>query len=184
MADLTTLALVKLHGGLGDDNDTLLNQLIDSVSRQMEADMVRTIALVSGVVRIYRPPAGVAVIVLDEWPVASTVVTEDSAALVLNTDYEILDDRRMVRISGDAQIAWASGAKVSVTATEGYSTIPTDIDLAAREAVRLAYMQTKVGGDRLGDGSVSSPTGDQVTFTLGWPESVQRVIDRHRRPIL
>lgn len=181
--DLTTLALVKSHSGITvATDDTLIGQLITSVSSMFEGYCRRTLAQVLAVNTIYRAGTNDKVIVLDEWPNATPIVTEDSTALVNNTDYEIRDDRRLIRISGDDDIEWTGGGRVDVTVDEGYATVPADLDLACREQTLFAFHQTHPGGRRLGVSDRQAPTGTQETFTeYGLLPSVVTVLDRYRR---
>tara|TARA_Y100000310_G_scaffold336656_1_gene421794 strand:+ start:244 stop:807 length:564 start_codon:yes stop_codon:yes gene_type:complete len=183
VGDLTTTALVKTHANIsGSDDDTLIGQLVTSVSIAMAAYMDRDIYQTASVERIYRPTPGQSALVLDQWPVASLVVTEDSTALVLDTDYELRNERLLYRISGDVDTDWSSGARISVTSTEGYATIPADLDLAAREQIRFAFQQTNVGGSRLGTASASSPTGDSEGFIpYEWLPFTKAVMEAYRR---
>ncbi len=181
--DLTTLALVKSHSGITvATDDTLIQELITSVSTLFEGYCRRTLAQVASVNTIYRTVSGQKVIVLDEWPNATPIITEDSTALVNNTDYEILDDRRLVRISGDSDIEWTAGGKIDVTVHEGYATTPPDLNLACREQTLFAFQQTHPGGRRLGVTDRQSPTGSQETFTeYGLLPTVVATLDRYRR---
>ncbi len=182
--DLTTFAKVKTHYGEStSDHDVLLQELITSVSTAFESYCKRTLAQVTSVATIYRPGVAQSVVVLDEWPNATPVITQDGTALVNNTDYEIIDDRRLVRISGNSVLSWVRGARLSVTVHEGYATVPEDLALACREQVVFAFRQTDDGGDsRIGVESKASPSGAQETFTpYGFLANVVQFLAPYRR---
>ncbi len=185
--DLTTFAKVKTHAGKTDaDDDVLIQELITSVSTQFEGYCRRTLAQVTSVQTIYRPGVLQSVIVLDEWPNATPVITQDGTALVEDTDYEILDDRRLVKITsstGNALGMWTSGARLDVTVHEGYATVPEDLALACREQTLFAFRQTDAGGNqRIGISDRTSTTGEQETFTeYGFLRNVLDILQRYRR---
>ena len=181
--DLTTLAAVQEHvGALATGHDDLINSLITSVSQDFESYTRRTLAQVASVARIYRTGTCQSVIVLDQWPNATPVVTENGTALVNNTDYELRDDRRLVRISGNYDIAWARDARVSATMHEGYASIPADLALRCREQVAFAFLQSDPGGQHLGVATATTQSGSQETYTTyDFLASVVRTLDQYRR---
>lgn len=181
--DLTTTTLVKSFAGItAATDDDLIGELVTGVSQQFESETGRTLAQVTAVETIYRAPQQSPILVLDEWPNATLVVTENGNALVLDTDYELRDTRRLVRISGTSDINWASHGKISVTAHEGYAAIPADLGLAAREQTLFVFQQTGPGGKRAGTVSKSSPTGGNEAFAeYDFLPTVQRVLRRYTR---
>lgn len=183
--DLTTDTAVKLqYGKTGSGDDAILAVLIPAVSRQFEKFVGgRTLAQVAGVERKYRPGPLQTVIVLDQWPNDNVAVTQDDTVLVLDTDFEVLDDRRLVRISGNRELRWIDGANVVVTSDEGYADadIPEDLAQACNEQVVFSFRQTGSSG-RLGKTDRDGPEGTSE----GWVpydllESVKSVLEGYKR---
>ncbi len=150
----TTLARVKLDAdiaGSDADRDTVINTIIDGITREMQDWMGRQI--VQGTATAEK---------IDGWQseeihtrhypiIAITSLTEGGTTLVENTAFESLgDDKpsgRIVRILGGNPIQWAIGRrKVSVTYDHGYVTVPESLALAATAMAVIRYKETVQSG--------------------------------------
>lgn len=179
MADLTTLANVRMHLGLKEpetDPDAFLQVLIPAVSAWFRGQVDRQIGA-EDVSEKYAHEGG-DLISVRESPVTAVAsfavdgVPVPRAATDSAPGWYILAGRLYVR-------GWyvPAGSIVSITYTAGYTPVPADVDQAVREMVALKYRER---------GSVGTQTvsalGQSITFLPSiTPRAVQDVIDRYRR---
>jgi hypothetical protein len=155
-AALTTLARVKQFIELsGSDDDDLINNLIASVSSEIQGWLDRAIVQATATDEKI-DSIGDNVISTRFYPIISiSALTENGTALVEDTDFEIEEQDKergqIARISGGYASSWASGTRiVKVTYSHGYASIPDAIIQAANELVAYDYRQSKPGGYRFG----------------------------------
>jgi hypothetical protein len=151
---LTTLAQVKLDAeiaGTDADRDTVLTQLIQGVSAQMQNWMGRQIVQ-SLATDEKISSVGTSVVQTRHYPIISiSALTENDAALVEDTGYEIEEQDKergqIERISDGTPIGWARGRRVvKVTYIHGYAAVPDDLVSAATALVVARYFETKQSG--------------------------------------
>jgi hypothetical protein len=183
---ITTLSAVKLFLNKDDtEEDSLLQMLLDGVSRRMEDELRQPIE----VTRHDNEPhigAGFPQLVLLFWPVkevnkvvqGDTVLASATSANPLESaDWRVEMNRQIVRLSGGSPIGWPWGEQVLVTYKSGFETVPASLQGAAVAWTAFAYSQSKLGGDRLGLTSKGPVSGDQVSYTANqMPEYVKEAL--------
>jgi hypothetical protein len=129
MADLTTLAKVKLDGkisGTDADRDSVLESIIDGVSQDMQNWMDRPITQLTATDEKIDSIGDIRIQTMHYPIISVTTLTEDGTALVEDTDFEMQEDDlkrgHIVRISGNYAIAgWrglvSKGVDPSATTT-------------------------------------------------------------------
>ena len=185
--DLTTTAKVNTFGGISGQ-DALVQVIITGVSRAMASYCGRRFVDEGDMTERHWRDFYSPYLILEEWPVDATSITsvvEGSTTLVAGTGYVLeKDERTLTRLASATERAdWATGLTV-VTYDVKYAaaTPPEDIDLACQKQCVFEYRQTNVGGNRLGDTSKTSPTGDTVGFVpSGWLPDVEQVLRQYRR---
>lgn len=155
---LTTKAKVKALLGLsGTGDDALLDDLIDRVSADC-ASYCNLAADGAGGFPTFGAETLRATwynldrcrddILLLPWrpKLAVTSVTENDAALVLDTDYRVLDGGQLQRLSGGLPTIWTPHWKVVATLTAGWS-LPGGVDPALEgrviDQVKMQYQGRK-----------------------------------------
>ena len=166
---LTTVDRVKEYAGVqGSALDSLILDLVASVSLAAEAWCGWPLLLRAFTNEVHRPEGSSEELVLDRFPVAlspAPVITLDGATLVSGTDYELDDTSGVLRrLSGGFPACWEAGATVRATYSAGYATVPPDVRLAATKQARHELRQTQPGGDRLGDRTHTIEVGGQTTY--------------------
>lgn len=97
-------------------------------------------------------------------------LTEDGAALSETTDFRI-ENGMLRRLSGAGVSCWAHGADIVITYSAGWSTVPDDLEFAARKFVAEEYQSG--GRDRL----LKSKTTEGVSSYEWWVDPTKdRVI--------
>jgi len=187
----TTLALVKNDGklaGTDADRDTLLNQLIAGVTREMQEYMGRDIVQGSQVDEKL-DGSGTDTVYARSYPViAVDSLTLDGGALVADTDFEFGEQDQasgaLVRISGGYPIAWNRGRRnVVFTYDHGYVNVPADLVSAATAAALWRFADSRRSGegrrglDNLGVDPASASAFDRDL----WTRQVLPVCNRYRR---
>jgi len=151
---LTTLAHVKLDAkiaGTDADRDTVLTQLIQAVSKQIQTHTGRQfVSTATTGERITSD--GSNLIQTHHYPIISiAALTLNGTALVEDTDFEITERDKMLgqiaRISSDSPIGWLRGTRVvQITYTHGYAAIPDDVMWAATTMVVNRFHETLRSG--------------------------------------
>jgi len=167
---LTSVDRVREYAGLqGSSSDALLLEICAGVTAAIEAACGRAL-LVRSYTETHRPNGGFDTITLGAFPVLASpapTVTEDGAPLAAGTDFEIDAASGILRrLASGEPASWSKGSVVVVAYSAGYSTVPTDLRLAATKQARHEYRQTQPGGDRLGNRSLALETGGQTTYEL------------------
>lgn len=175
---LTTLGRVKRFKGITSSaDDTLLNEIIASVSRRMQNHMRRLIVS-SAIAAEKKNGRGQLSLVLNEFPVITppAVVVRDRDGDVVDTaEYAVeTGGGRLLRVKDGVGGAWEWGAhNYEVDYTAGFATVPDDLAGAATEQVVYKFQQTQPGGDRLGDrGTVLDAAGSAQFLTGAWAPGV------------
>ncbi len=150
----TTLARVKIDAeisGADADRDVHLNNLIASVTQEMQSWMGRTIVQGTNVTeRIDGAQTGL--IYTRDFPIiALTTILEGTATLVDGTDFESvgvdLRDGRIVRIAAGNLAGWQVGRRnISVTYDHGHIAVPEDLADACLRMVVQRHNESKQGG--------------------------------------
>jgi hypothetical protein len=154
----TTLAAVKLDAkisGTDADRDTVLTSYMAGVTRQMQDWMKRDI--VQGTATAEK---------LDGWyqdsvytkhyPITNiTALTENTSALVEDTDFESLEgdqeSGRIVRISGGYPQSWTAGSRnVAITYDHGYVAVPDSLVTACTSLVVAKFNESVMSGKAWG----------------------------------
>ncbi len=190
---LTTLTAVKLFLGITDaTNDTLINNLIASVSNEIQTSPT---GIGRPIVQVTATDEKVTVVMADNllqtlhYPIISiSALTESDIALVLDTDYETEEQDlvrgQIARISGGNPIAWQTGTRVvKLTYAHGFAAVPAALVQAATELVAFDFLQSHAG--RFAFGLQNKPTdqGGSPSYTSRkdvW-ESQQHRFDAYRR---
>lgn len=168
---LTSLVRLKRFLGItGSDDDTLLNELISSVSDEIQVWLGLRILLTTSTDEPV-DSIGTETLALDQFPIVSfSSLTENGTALVEGTDYEstALDKNAglIVRLaSGERGGIWAKGRRiVRITYIHGYGTVPEGVQQAATELAAYDYFASKPGGKRLGITDKVLDTGGSSTY--------------------
>lgn len=187
---LTTSARVKRYLGITASTwDTLLNELITSVSEEVQTRLgLRILVTASTGEKI--DSVGNKTLPVAHYPIVSiTSVSEDGTALIDGTDFESTEMEKkaglLARLSAGKSVAWARGTRiVEATYTHGYSSVPDDIQQAATEMVAFDWFQSQPGGQRLGLGSKALDTGGTTSYRSR-EEMVRAIFRRlaaYRRP--
>jgi hypothetical protein len=150
----TSLDLVKNDAKIGTvdaTRDALLSQIIAGTTAQMQNWMERLIVQQTSTGEKL-DGYGEEFIYVNHHPIIEiTALTENGAALVLDTDYEHTEDDmlagRIVRISGDYPVSWSSGKRnVVLTYDSGYVNVPGDLVVAATGLVVVRFNETARSG--------------------------------------
>lgn len=76
---------------------------------------------------------------LSRRPVVSVQSVVEAGATLVSGDYENIDGR-LVRVAGEAEIAWQAG-KIVVSYTAGWTTVPDDLKMAAASLTKAWFYQ-------------------------------------------
>jgi hypothetical protein len=144
---LTNLGRVekRLDADTGDDD--LINTICAEVSGEIQGWLRRTITAAT-VVDEKLDSIGQARLYVNHFPIVSiTSLEENGSALTEDADFECnATDKltgRIVRISGDDVISWASGTRVvKLTYDHGYSSVPEVIAGAATKLAWFDYLDS------------------------------------------
>jgi hypothetical protein len=171
-AFLTSLAHVKLDAkiaGTDADRDTVLTQLIQGVSAQMQSWMGRQIVQATATDEKI-DSTGSSVVQTRHYPIISiSSLTEAGTALAEDTGFEIEEQDKergqIERISGDSPIGWVRGRRVvKVTYIHGYAAVPDDLVSAATALVVQRFNDTKQGKGWRGLASKGVDPNASVSF--------------------
>lgn len=170
----TTLAKVKDDANISSvdaTRDTVLNVLIAAVTRAMQDWMGRII--VQGTTTEKIDGFFSDKIYTKHFPILEiTALTEDSEALVEDTDFESVNDDleagRIIRLNSGYPAAWITGRRsIGITYDHGYITVPASLEQAATALVVQKYNETAQSGkswrglDSLGVDPGSASTFDK-----------------------
>lgn len=203
--DLTTLQTVKDTWAItGTADDSFLSRAISQCSAAIERycnrvfikETVSEDIFLERDSHAYMFPVGVAPLQLSRWPVASvSSVTEDGAALTVNTDYKIAADRgQLIRLDSDGNPTRWIAQKVVVEYSAGYvlasdatRTLPYDIEDACGRLVWGRY------AERRRDPFVKEEVVEGVGRTVYWipgsdtgnfPPDIADILDNYRVPVV
>ena len=182
---LTTLSRVKDYlGSSGSADDTILTQLIGSVSLRMQTAMRRKIVAETVASEKCSAPGGALELLLRKYPVSASgfSVSVDGTALAAE-DYDVELDSGIVFYTpgGGTPSPWPRGKRhIEVGYEAGFGTVPEDIQNAATVQVVWELKRTGVRDGRLGERS--QLVGDnQTTFLVdAWAPDVIPVIEHYR----
>jgi hypothetical protein len=193
MADLTTLAKVKLDGkisGTDADRDSVLESIIDGVSQDMQNWMDRPITQLTATDEKIDSIGDIRIQTMHYPIISVTTLTEDGTALVEDTDFEMQEDDlkrgHIVRISGNYAIAWARGLRVvKITYVHGYATVPVGLEIAANALVLQRFNETVQSGKGW-RGLVSKGVDPSATTTYDkdiWTRDIIPAMTPYRRQV-
>ena len=155
MSDLSTLEKVKSYLGVtGSGEDTLLGELLGAASARIRGHCGREIT--SATYTEQYDGRGLGRIVLVQRPATSITTVHDaldrafdSGSLVDSDDYTLYGEEGIVELD-PARAGFQDGVRnVQVVYVAGYSTVPADVDLAARILSAHWYNRLKAGADGL-----------------------------------
>lgn len=182
---LTNLARVKRFWGIGvGDFDVILNEMIASVSAEIQSWLHRKILQTTATAEKPDAPLGSDILQLKHLPIVSIdSISELGNALVEDTDFESLEGDREVgqvrRISGDAPSAWTTARRrISVTYDHGYATVPKDVEQAATELVVFDFIQSQPSQKRFmlrGTAHDAGGTGEYQSRADCWEAQIPRL---------
>lgn len=180
MADLTTLAAVKLYSGItSNTDDALLSSLITAYSQWVRSFTSRDFT--SQAYEIWRDGRSSQFMLLPQFPVSAVSLLEiDGKAIPAQPafgryGYRFNDTQLLVD-----GLCFAYGQQnVHVMFTAGYATVPTDIAQAVNELVGLRYaLRDKQGW------SSKSLAGETVSLmTRDMPSSVATILNQYARKV-
>jgi hypothetical protein len=187
---LTTLAHVKLDAkieGVDADRDTVLTQLIQGVSRQIENHIGRSV-LSSSTTGERVDGSGDNILTLHHYPIISiSSLAENGNALVEDTDFEITDRDmargQVARINGGVPMAWTSNTRgILTTYVHGYAAIPDDLVWAATALVVNRFNESAKGkGWRGLGGKGVDPSSSSAYDKEIWERDIMPVLAPYRR---
>lgn len=186
MALFTSLAAVKAYAGvkIGVDDSEIVG-IIDAVSSAMANLVGHNYEPDPIIGETHSGPYSIG-LVLKKQPVSIEEV-RISGGVIAASGYSITEGSRILfRVSSNSAIGWESGSRNIEVDYTPISTVPADIELAAREMASFMIKQSSftVGGGRLGLGSQSNGdtgTADYFTKTLEALPMVQSVLRRYKR---
>jgi hypothetical protein len=200
MYPLVTIAELKTYLGItGAQDDALLASVASNASIIAAAETGRTFAVESNVTRRYSTDGQASLIVHDmPYSDGSRVVTMDGTALVADSGYWLLPDRRNPDVSTTIQLRhfevgwnrrsynWFDGNldrrpyfsgtpnDLVITGVVGHPTLPLDVFEAVRALAALLFWRAKAGAS----GIITTPLGDEIDVSVdrprGWPEFVAK----------
>ncbi len=183
MADLTTTAAVKAYAGIsGSGDDTAIDGIVSAVSELIGNAIGNNYPGGSVTDELHFAPASGAIVL--RYPAASLTSVAVSGTALAAGDYELVDSRLIFRLANGARTDWTQGARITATYTRE-STVPTDLELAAREACAFVVKQTGLdsGGSRLGLGAQSNAdtgTADYFTQALATLPVLRMTLARYK----
>lgn len=151
MGDLTTTEAVKAYAGVkGTGDDARIAGVVSAVSAMLSDIVGHDYDGGTIVAEKHTAPMSGAV-VLDS-PAASIDAIREGTGTVAASDYELEGERLVWRLSADQVTSWAKGARYIEVDYTLVSTIPVDLELAARESSAFMVKQSAfvAGGSRLG----------------------------------
>jgi hypothetical protein len=185
MADFTLLADVKAFAGVTAATwDTEIGGIISAVSAMLarhvghDYDATSRTEKISGT----RQPA-----VIVSRPIQTlTSVALDDTTLTVDDDYEFtVGQRAIYRLASGLGSIWELGNRNVTAIYAPVSTVPDDLELAAREASAFVWKQShQSGASRLGLENKGNDTGglsQYITDILTLP--VVQTVVRERRPV-
>jgi hypothetical protein len=164
---LTTISRLKTMLGIAVSTwDAELNQLIDSVSVEIQNYLGRQIIQTTATSEKLTALQGDSIICTRHRPIISIAsISEAGTALVEDTGYEITEQDKergqIVRLSGGYPTAWSSShRRIEITYDHGFTSVPSPITQAATELAAFDFLQSKSGDGRLAlRSSVADPGG-------------------------
>jgi hypothetical protein len=144
MADLTTLAAVKAYAGVsGSGDDTAISGIVAAVSALIHELVGHDYDGDTITGEVHSGPVSGAVVL--EKPVASIGAVVEGETTLDSGAYELESERLLWRKSIGGTIPWANGTRnIAVTYTTT-STVPADLELAAREVCAFMVKQSNIG---------------------------------------
>jgi len=151
MADLTTTAAVKAYAGVsGSGDDTAIGVLVTAISEVIAGVVGHDYAGATHTSEVYSGPVSGAIVL--QAPAASITTVVEGTTTLGASDYELDGERLLYRKASSVASAWAEGNRnVAITYVDT-STVPADLELAARELGAWVLKQSHfdTGSGRLG----------------------------------
>lgn len=164
MADFTTTAAVKAFAGVqGSGDDAAIGGLVTAVSAVL-AELVghdySAAAIVGEIIR--QPPTPFAITAR---PISSVSAVREAGVLLAASGYRAVAGTRILERRGSAAYAVNWGGEVSVDYTPT-STVPADLELAAREATAWVIKESGLvaGASRLGLTAQANPDSGNADY--------------------
>ena len=177
-----SLAKIKEHLNVsGTADDAFLTSLQGETDAAIDAYCGRADGFSSASHTEYIDGGGESVVMLSHAPVTAVASVYDdldgdweSGDLLVATDYRAVESTgELVHKTG----TFLDGTgNLKVTYTGGYSSIPSDIELASIRLIGKFYNLRRSGGIRQ-----MSAGAMNLTFEFGMPEDVRTILDKYRR---
>lgn len=152
MADLTTTAAVKAYAGVtGADDDAAIGVVVSAVSALIHEMIGHDYEAGPVTGEVHSAPVSGAIVL--EKPAASITTVVESSTTLASTGYELEGERLLWRKASAGTVDWTSGIRNVVITYATVSTVPDDLELAAREVGAFMIKQSNIGsagGARLG----------------------------------
>lgn len=147
-ADLTNTAAVKAYAGVqSSGDDSAIGGIVSAVSALFHAWIGHDFDGTPIVGEAHEPPAS-GVILLRK-PAASISAVREGGATLSGSAYRFTSTRMLARLAAGRPSPWLDAVQVDYTPI---STVPKDLEIAAREACAWIVKQSSLstGGARLG----------------------------------
>ena len=183
MADLTTTAAVKAFAGVtGSGDDSAIGGIVSAVSSMFHEIIGHTYDATPIVAELHaRPPTPYVVV---RRPIASVSAVREAGETLAASGYRAQVGTRLLerRASGEST-PWVGEVEVDYTPT---STVPADVELAAREAAAWVVQESGLGSgaSRLGLTAQANPdsgNADYFVRKIGDLPLVRELMRSHRR---
>ena len=153
---------------VSSDTDDILETIADAAEKEIEAYL--GFDLESDDKTEYYDGSGREVLVLDEYPVTAvtTISYWDGSDWVdlTSDDYNAKRIKNLSSVFTDGYTFEEGTMNYKVVYTAGYSTIPSDINLAMKKLTRLRWDETPFGMNRLGLNSKNNSGGVQSSLSF------------------
>lgn len=181
---LVTLEAVKLHLGLAPSNvaeDARLELFINAASAFIETYCSRRFKsqsyteLQSGRQNNYIVPLHFPITAISEIRISNTSAWSDAATLVSDEDYLISDYGTSIQLWFNVLHGYNN---VRIIYTAGYTTLPSDLELAAMWAVEWYYRHRQ----RADMGKISTSKGDEsIGILASMPPQITEILNGYKR---
>jgi hypothetical protein len=183
LADLTTVAAVKAFAGVtSSSDDAAIGGIVGAVSTILHGIVGHTYDATPIAGELHEVPP-TAFVILDR-PIATVTTVREGGQVLASTGWRRIAGSRLVeRLAGSVGTPWT--AEISVDYTPA-STVPADLELAAREAAAWVLKESglSTGGSRLGlNAQANSDSGNADYFVKRIEELpvVRSIIRRYGR---
>lgn len=181
LGDLTTLAMLKSYLSLDvTTHDTLLQNIITQVSYQIQVLCNRIFASAS--YTEYYSGKGNNFLLLRQYPVSAITSIYDDTDRLYSADTLISSDDYALEDAGDSGIVKFDGLilsrglnNIKVVYTAGYTTIPSDLEMACVKRCAADYIESL--------GGINAMEGETLTYKpYNLRKEADKIIERYKKP--